>query len=81
MQPILIGRKEEKEILLDALASKQAEMVAVFGRRRVGKTYLIKQTYQTQIAFEMTGLQNGNNAGQLQNFSVQLTAFSKTGFH
>ena len=53
-------------------------MVAVFGRRRVGKTYLIKQTYQEHIAFELTGLQNSDNAGQLQNFSIQLNTFSKS---
>ncbi len=78
MSLILTGRKEEQEILLTALASREAEMVAVFGRRRVGKTYLIRQTYQPHIAFEVTGLQNSNNAGQLQNFSTQLTAFSKS---
>lgn len=78
MSLILTGRKEEQEILLTALASIEAEMVAVFGRRRVGKTYLIRQTYQPHIAFEVTGLQNSNNAGQLQNFSIQLTAFSKS---
>ena len=78
MSPILTGRKEEQEILLTALASGEAEMVAVFGRRRVGKTYLIRQTFQQHIAFEVTGLQNSNNAGQLQNFSIQLTAFFKS---
>ena len=78
MSSILVGRKEEHEILLAALASGQSEMVAVFGRRRVGKTYLIKQTYQEHIAFELTGLQNSDNAGQLQNFSIQLNTFSKS---
>ena len=78
MSGILVGRKEEQEILLTALASGQSEMVAVFGRRRVGKTYLIKQTYQEHIAFELTGLQNSDNAGQLQNFSIQLNTFSKS---
>ena len=37
----LTGRAEEKEILLNALASPASEMVAVLGRRRVGKTFLI----------------------------------------
>lgn len=77
MPAILIGRKEEQDILLTALASSEAELVAVFGRRRVGKTYLIRQTYQPHIAFEMTGLQNSDNAGQLQNFTIQLHAFFK----
>ena len=78
MPAILIGRKEEKEILLTAHASKEAELVAVFGRRRVGKTYLIRQTYQSHIAFELTGLQNSDTAGQLQNFTIQLSTFFKS---
>ena len=72
MSDVLIGRKEEQAILLEALHSKRAEMVAVFGRRRVGKTFLIKQTYQEHIVFELTGLQGARNADQLQNFSRQL---------
>lgn len=76
MQNVLIGRKEEQDILLKALASEEAEMVAIFGRRRVGKTFLVKQTYKESIVFEMSGLQNTNNAGQLQNFSVQLAGFT-----
>lgn len=73
MENQLIGRKEEQQILLNALASREAEMVAVFGRRRVGKTFLIKQVYQHHLVFELTGLQHATNADQLQNFSLQLT--------
>ena len=73
MQNQLIGRQEEQQILLNALASREAEMVAVFGRRRVGKTFLVKQTYRERIVFELTGLQQATNADQLQNFSLQLT--------
>lgn len=69
----LIGRKDEQRILLDALESNEAEMVAVYGRRRVGKTFLIKQTYGEHIVFELTGLQAAGSADQLQNFSLQLT--------
>ena len=41
----LIGRTEKQEILLDAFHSNEAEMVAVIGRRQVGKTFLISKTY------------------------------------
>lgn len=78
MSDVLIGRKEEQAILLEALHAKRAEMVAVFGRRRVGKTFLIKQTYQEHLVFELMGLQSGNNSEQLQNFSHQLEIFSKS---
>ena len=40
-----IGRKKEKEVLQKALESGEAEMVSVIGRRRIGKTHLIKTVY------------------------------------
>jgi uncharacterized protein len=51
----LIGREKEKEILLEALQSPEAEMVAVIGRRRVGKTFLIKSVYENHIVFTTSG--------------------------
>ncbi|MFM8361797.1 MAG: AAA family ATPase, partial [Haliscomenobacter sp.] len=78
MSELLIGRKEEQAILREAFTSPRAEMVAVFGRRRVGKTFLIKQTYQEHIAFEITGLQGLRLEEQLQNFSNQLEFFSQS---
>ncbi len=39
---MLIGRIKEKEILMGLLESEQSEFVAVYGRRRVGKTYLVR---------------------------------------
>jgi uncharacterized protein len=41
----LIGRKKEQDVLLKALNSNEPEMVAVIGRRRVGKTFLIRSVY------------------------------------
>lgn len=41
----IIGREKELEILEDALSSNSAEFIAVYGRRRIGKTYLIKQLF------------------------------------
>lgn len=78
MPDTLIGRKEEQVILQEAFISQRAEMVAVFGRCRVGKTFLIKQTYQNHIAFEVTGMPGLNNKAQLQNFSNQLALFSQS---
>jgi uncharacterized protein len=67
-----IGRETEKTILQAALDSNEAEMVAVIGRRRVGKTLLIKTAYAGRIDFEATGLQNSPEAEQLQNFTLRL---------
>jgi len=73
MQETLIGRKEELEILNSALQSQKAEMVAVIGRRRVGKTFLIKSAFEGRINFQFTGIQNASNIEQLQNFAFALS--------
>ena len=73
----LIGRKEEQRILKKALASDEAEMVAVLGRRRVGKTFLITEVYQKYFSFEITGLQKADLKRQLANFSFNLQRQSK----
>lgn len=64
----LIGRKEEQEILKEALQSEEAEMISVIGRRRVGKTFLITNSYQDKIIFELTGIQDAPLKMQLRNF-------------
>lgn len=65
---LLAGRKEEQLIMNQLLASEKAEFLAVYGRRRVGKTFLIRQVYQRQIAFQMTGIATANTSQQLANF-------------
>ncbi len=67
-----IGRQEEIRVLKEALASEEAEMVSVIGRRRVGKTYLVKHVYAGQLDFEASGVQNAPLSEQLQNFSLRL---------
>lgn len=68
MDNVLIGRRKQIKELEEALASGKPEMVALVGRRRVGKTYLVRQVYSDRIDFELTGLQHGNKETQLQNF-------------
>jgi hypothetical protein len=58
----LIGRENEIQILTDALQSNQAELIAVYGRRRVGKTYLIRQFYADRMLFEFTGMKESSLA-------------------
>lgn len=72
MQPI-IGRKLELEKLKNVLNSKKAEFMAIYGRRRVGKTYLVSNFFGNKgVFFELTGLKNGNLARQLGNFAQSL---------
>jgi hypothetical protein len=72
MESIFVGREKEVRVLQEALQSKEAEMVAVIGRRRIGKTALIKHVYGEVIDFEATGVQNAPLAEQLQNFALRL---------
>ena len=74
----LVGRENEISILKEALLSDESEMVAVVGRRRVGKTFLIQSIYQKHINFEITGSQNASLKEQLINFTHQLQLFSKS---
>src|SRR5690606_21571462 len=69
---ILIGRKAESVELNRALSSKEAELIAVYGRRRVGKTYLVRQTFGERIAFEFTGAHQISLQQQLQRFAKAL---------
>ncbi|WP_316750491.1 AAA family ATPase [Pedobacter gandavensis] len=64
----LIGRKSEKKTLQQALVSTEAELVAVYGRRRVGKTFLIRQVYQQNLICEFSGVHHASTQKQLENF-------------
>jgi uncharacterized protein len=68
----IIGRKEEIQLLRQALQSKKAELIAVYGRRRVGKTYLIHSYFSNEMAFELTGMYGGSLKSQLLQFSRAL---------
>jgi uncharacterized protein len=72
-----IGRKKEQEILQKALDSGEAEMVSVIGRRRTGKTFLVKTFYKDQIVFELTGVKGAPMDEQLKNFRIALQRSSK----
>ena len=68
----MIGRTRERNLLMTAFASDESELVAVYGRRRVGKTYLVRETFGTGFAFQHTGLKNGSGAVQLSRFRQSL---------
>ena len=65
---LVIGRDREKAILQDCLDSKESEFVAIYGRRRVGKTFLVREFYKKLIAFEFVGAYQIDMHGQLDNF-------------
>ena len=47
----MLGREHESALLMDATATGQSELIAVIGRRRVGKTFMIKTVYEKQLRF------------------------------
>lgn len=64
----ITGRQAEIKLLHSALRSKYAELIAIYGRRRVGKTFLIRSYYKDHLAFELTGMYGGTLKEQLQQF-------------
>jgi len=68
----IIGREKEIKQLEKVKNSRKSEFVAVYGRRRVGKTFLIREFFQYTFDFQLTGLANANTKQQLTNFQVSL---------
>jgi uncharacterized protein len=68
----IAGRKEEIMMLEDLLQKEQPEFVAVYGRRRIGKTYLIREVYKKYIVFECSALHQKDMRQQLENFWMVL---------
>lgn len=64
----LIGREYEIEKLNNMLVPGQPDFLAVYGRRRVGKTFLIRQHLKNNIVFDFTGIKAGTTEQQLVNF-------------
>lgn len=69
---MIIGREKEQKMLLSAVQSEYSELVAVYGRRRVGKTYLIRETFGYKFTFQHTGLAKGSTKDQLFSFAISL---------
>ena len=65
---MLIGRKEEVRQLKEAYNSVESEFVAIYGRRRIGKTYLVRETLRDKFTFSHAGVAALPTKGQLQAF-------------
>ncbi len=72
----LIGRKNEREQFDDIYATKKPALVAVYGRRRVGKTFLVRQHFNNNFDFSFTGNYQMSRQGQLSLFNQELRRFS-----
>lgn len=67
-----IGREAELQVFSEALISENAELIAVFGRRRVGKTFMIRHAYAKQIIFEFSGVKETRASQQIERFVLTL---------
>lgn len=76
MKEQLIGHQQERKLLREYIATERSEFIAVYGRRRVGKTFLIRQVLGNDICFSLTGMENATTSQQLANFNTQLMQVS-----
>lgn len=70
----IIGRQREQKLLMELIESKKSEFIAIYGRRRVGKTYLITNLISPIpcVFFHVTGQQKGTAKDQLNEFAKQI---------
>ena len=67
-----IGRKEEQTILHECADSKQSELVSVYGRYGVGKTFLVRECFDDVFDFSFIGMNGTSRAVQLSRFQSAL---------
>lgn len=77
MKENIIGRNNEKDALNRIYTSRKSEFVAVCGRRRVGKTFLIREFFETEMVFQVSGIAGGSTQEQLKNFYYTLRRYDK----
>lgn len=70
---MLIARDNEKRSLQRALGSKKSEFIAIYGRRRVGKTFLVKEVFGANFTFLHTGIADAPTETQIENFKTSLS--------
>jgi len=72
----LVGREKEQKELIRLKESSQAEFVVLYGRRRVGKTFLVRSFFDDKFSFYCTGIAQGSRKQQLENFGKMLSKYS-----
>jgi len=71
----LVGREEERRRLLAYAGADEPHFIVVYGRRRVGKTFLVREVFDDRFCFSCTGLARGPKGDQLRAFAVALNAY------
>ena len=75
MKEDIIGRKEEIKRLEKLCKSKKSEFITIYGRRRVGKTFLVTSLFENQLAFFASGIIDGDKDDQMSSFYNSLKKF------
>ncbi len=68
----MIGRKKEQQLLLEAYNDTHSQFVVVYGRRRIGKTFLVRETFDYKFSFSYSGVANVSARAQLREFALAL---------
>lgn len=68
----MVGRKREIRQLREAYESPNSEFVTLYGRRRIGKTYLVSEVFENDFAFHVSGVKRGRKREQLDKFAFAL---------
>ncbi len=75
----IIGRRSELEKLADYMSSEQSEFVALYGRRRVGKTFLVRSFFNDKFDFYATGVIDGSRETEMEAFHIALVRYGYKG--
>jgi hypothetical protein len=69
---MIIGREKEKKMLREAFEDEYSQFVVVYGRRRVGKTFLVRETFDYEFTFQHSGIANAPKRAQLAEWAKSL---------
>jgi uncharacterized protein len=72
---VIIGRSEEQAQMKELLNSSKSIFLAMYGRRRIGKTYLIKNVFEKELIFYHTAKSNSGVITQLNNWQETLIEY------
>lgn len=83
MNTLLTGRDSEKAVLTDVFHSNKAEFAVLYGRRRIGKTFLVEQFFKNKTGyfFQATGIRKGTRKEQLKVFAQSIGSAFYQGAH
>lgn len=77
---MLLGREKEIEILSNSLKKDESSFIAIYGRRRIGKTYLVNEFFKNKFTFKCSGTYGEKTSFQLEMFNSSLMEAGLTKF-